>query len=213
MKAYSTSRWLFAGAFFAAAFAGQAVAQEKQDGAVTATAAVVLKSDEAQPAAPSKGVTEVLKMLDAKVSKDVIKAYVESSPMAFNLTAANVVALKDHGASDDVTTAMLKRGAENRAHALQAGTEYATSQVPAGSANSAAVAPRPLDMDSYEFFEQNYLMPRTMASINDRLGYVTMPYGYYPAPVGPYSGFAQQRGFGFNRPFTPFTPFRDGRFR
>lgn len=213
MKSHSMSRWLVAGAFVGVAFAGQVFAQDKQAGTVAATAAVAVRSDQAQPAALSTGVSEVLKLLDAKVSKDVIKAYVESSPEAFNLTASDIVALKDHGATDDITTAMLKRGGESRTRAPQAGSDSVVAQSSSGPASRVVVAQQPLDPDSYDYFQQYYLMPRTVASVNERLGYVTMPYGYYPAPVGPYySGFAQPRSFGMGRTFVPFTS-RNGRFR
>ena len=45
----------------------------------------------------SAGIEEILKMVDAKVSPDVIKAYVESATVACNPTATDIVTLKARG--------------------------------------------------------------------------------------------------------------------
>src|SRR5262249_44112042 len=54
----------------------------------------------------SAGVSDVLKMVDAKVDAGVIKAYIQNSSTAYNPSANEIVALKQHGVSDDVLTAM-----------------------------------------------------------------------------------------------------------
>jgi hypothetical protein len=46
---------------------------------------------------------DVNKMLDAKVDDGVIIAYIHNSHASFNLSAADIIALKDHGASPEVT--------------------------------------------------------------------------------------------------------------
>src|SRR5690349_8417938 len=76
--------------------------------------------DPAQMAAyNSAGVSDVLKMVDAKVDPVVIKAYIQNSSTAYNPSANEIVALKQHGVSDDVLTAMLVRGGEMRAQSAQ----------------------------------------------------------------------------------------------
>ena len=74
---------------------------------------------------------EILKMVDAKVSPDVIKAYVESAAVACNPTATDIVALKTRGVPDDITTVLLKRSAEVRGQVRQAGANSATPSNPA----------------------------------------------------------------------------------
>src|SRR5437660_9592948 len=57
----------------------------------------------------SAGIADILKMVDAKVDAEVIKAYVKSSPILYNPNAAEIIALKDHGVSSDVLVALLQR--------------------------------------------------------------------------------------------------------
>ncbi len=62
----------------------------------------------------SPGVADVVKMLDAKVDPEVVKAYINSSPIAYSPGAEEIIALKQRGVPDDLITAMLERGAEVR---------------------------------------------------------------------------------------------------
>src|SRR5690242_15938380 len=63
----------------------------------------------------SPGSIEVLKLADAKVSNEVIEAYIRNSSFAYNPTAGEIIALRHHGVSDSVITTMLNRGGELRA--------------------------------------------------------------------------------------------------
>jgi len=193
MKTQFAGKWIIGGAIIMGALMTRGVAQESQGG-TTVTAIAVNKNNES--------VAEVLKMLDAKVSKEVIKAYIDGSTAPCNPTAADIIALKEHGATDDITTALLKRGTEVRAQAAQAAV---------ANAGAVAAAPVRLDPESYDYFTQYYLYPRTLASVNQRLGIYPAPYpyggygGYYPAmPFGPYYG-----NFGFRGSFQPM---RNGHF-
>src|SRR5690242_11364506 len=69
----------------------------------------------------SRGVQDVLKMLDAKVDPGVIKAYIRNANIAFNPTATEIIALKQRDVPDEVITAMIQRGAEVRMQLAQAG--------------------------------------------------------------------------------------------
>ena len=60
----------------------------------------------------SAGVGDILKMVDAKVDAEVIKAYVKNSPTAYNPSATEIIALKDRGVGPEILTALLQRGAE-----------------------------------------------------------------------------------------------------
>src|SRR6266436_1159488 len=52
----------------------------------------------------SAGLYEILKMADAKVDPEVIKAYIKNSPIAYDPSAAEIIALKEHGLPADGLT-------------------------------------------------------------------------------------------------------------
>ena len=85
---------------------------------------VAAESGAAQPASPavrySPGVADIVKMVDAKVDPDVVLTYIKNSPTAYNPSATEIIALKDHGVRSEILTAMLQHGAEVRAQAMRA---------------------------------------------------------------------------------------------
>ena len=146
--------------------------------------------DSAIKAKHSAGVDEVLQMMRAGVSTEVMKTYIENSPIPYSLTAKDIIALKDQAVPDDLTTAMLKRGATLRAQVAEAGK--ASALLPAYSGGNRLYGG--LDPESYEYFQYYYLYPRTLAAANARLftpygssyGFAPYPYGYYgPLPFSP----------------------------
>src|SRR3974377_68764 len=50
----------------------------------------------------STGIGEIIAMLDAKVSTEVLLAYIENSSIPYNPDATELIALKSHGASAEV---------------------------------------------------------------------------------------------------------------
>jgi uncharacterized membrane protein YgcG len=66
----------------------------------------------------SAGVSEILKMVDAKVEGSVILAYIESSPTAYNPSASEIIMLKDRDVPAEVIAGMLKHGSEMRNRAM-----------------------------------------------------------------------------------------------
>ena len=62
----------------------------------------------------SAGVADILRMVDAKVDPGVIKAYIENSPVAYNLSAAEIIAAKQRGVADELLASMIARGAQLR---------------------------------------------------------------------------------------------------
>ena len=123
-------------------------------------------------------------MLDAGVSKEVVKAYVESAPLSSQPTPSDMIALKEDGVGDDITLALLKRSSE-LAQQRPRPQSQATAAEPPQAANRFN-----LDPESYEYFQYYYLYPRTLAHAYDRLGYYSAPHfpGYYgpPGPFLPY---------------------------
>src|SRR5882724_6567618 len=67
----------------------------------------------------SQGIGEILRMVDAKVDAVVIQAYIKNSFAAYNPSANEIIALKARGVSNNILTALLERGAEVRALAMQ----------------------------------------------------------------------------------------------
>jgi hypothetical protein len=175
-----------------------------QEGSTPTTNTVVAAKPAAAPATNqpsgttiSPGVTEILKMADAGVSAEVIKTYVETSPVAPQPTDDDVIAMKKHNVGDDVVTLLLKRGAEVRTKTAAAKQEAVAQVVSARRASSGGFEP-----ESYDYFRHYYLQPRALASANQRLypyygPYFARPYGYgsvygYGAPV---SGRPYYRSF------------------
>ena len=154
----------------------------------------------------STGTEEILKMLQAGVSKDVLKAYIETAQIA-PPNAADLVTLKERGVPDELTLVLVKRGAELTAQANQASASNATPTKVTGtvSLNELLAAFRSgrfnsgnLDPEGYDYFRYYYLYPRTLASANQRLfssptfpaypawspGYYS-PWAFHPRPFAP----------------------------
>ncbi len=84
------------------------------------------------PGTYSPGITEIIKMLDAKVDAQVILAYIQNAPIPYNPDATELIALKKHGASTEMLTALLHRGDELRLQLAQA--QSAANPPPTASA-------------------------------------------------------------------------------
>jgi hypothetical protein len=140
----------------------------------------------------SAGVDEILKMLQAGVSTNVIKAYIESSPVAYSLSAGDIIALKKRAVPDELTTAMVTRGGTLRTQASQSSNLNVLPRVYSRGNRSYGT----LDPEGYDYFQYYYLYPRTLADANQRLyapyrssfGFAPYPYGFYgPMPFHPLS--------------------------
>jgi hypothetical protein len=96
----------------------------------------------------STGITDLLKMSDAKVPTEVLKAYVTSSPIAYRPVADEIILMQQHGVPSEVLTAMLQRGAELRnqfqnLRAAQAASAQPAAPVPAYAPQAYAYPPAP----------------------------------------------------------------------
>jgi hypothetical protein len=135
------------------------------------------------------GVDEILNMVQTGVSTEVIKTYIESSPVAYSLSAADVIALKEHAVPDELTTAMMKRGAALKAEVRQA--IAFNSARPANAGGNRRYYR--LDPEGYDYFQYYYLYPRTLAAANQSFyspgafspGFGSYGYGYGPGYYGP----------------------------
>src|SRR4051812_41711741 len=93
---------------------GSPPSETRNPNAATAQAGQVSpKSHEAEIPANtfSAGINDIIKMVQAGISKELLKTYIENSPVPYNLSPADLIALKERGVADDITTALIKRGA------------------------------------------------------------------------------------------------------
>jgi hypothetical protein len=183
--------WLVAGAMVLwAPMASRAI------NAVTTGAGAVNQDVHAAQAGPiarySPGVADIVKMVEAKVDPEVIKTYVKSSSTAYNPSATEIIALKDHGVAPEILTAMLQRGAEVRAQSMraaQAAPNAAVPQISPGAVNPYAPAP------GYDYSAQ----PVYPNYPNYTYSYPAYSYDY-PSYAYGYPAY----GFGYSWPFCSF---------
>ena len=146
----------------------------------------------------SAGIADLLKLADAKVAPEVIKAYIENAAIAYDPTVQDILSLKEHDVPDALITALIQRGAEVRSQADRAATAQAdltaTPNAPAPVITATTALPvqpvyEGLDPESYDYFRYYYLYPRTLASVYQRLApydYQRFSYGYWgPGPYLP----------------------------
>ena len=115
---------------------------------VTAAADAIPPEATAVQTAPlarySPGIVDIAKLVDAKVDVEVIKTYIKNSPTAYNPTATEIIALKNHGVGPEILTVMLQHGAEVRTQSMRAAQAAPNSLAPqayAGAPNPYAPAP------------------------------------------------------------------------
>jgi hypothetical protein len=101
----------------------------------------------------STGIADIVKMVDAKVDAEVLKAYIKDSPAAYNPGASEIISLMQRGVPADVLTALLQRGGELRAQAAT------TSQPPFVQTAPAPEAPVPAY--SYDYGSEPYSVDST----------------------------------------------------
>lgn len=148
--------------------------------------------------------SDIIKMVEAKVDPAVIKAYIQSSTVAYNLGASELIAMKNHGVSDEIVTAMLEHTTQLRsqmaqaAHASQqassAAPAYAEPAPPPPYATTAAYEPNPSDYGTYApYADYGYSYPYYPYSYWYSYGYPWYYYGYpycgYYGHYGRYCGY------------------------
>jgi hypothetical protein len=131
-------------------------------------------------------------MLDAKVDLGVIKAYIQSAQVSFNPSAADIIALKQHGVPDELVTALMQRGAEVRDQlAAQTTAPPTTPAMPAQSYPSDYAATAPSNGYS-DYANYGY-------------GYPYYSYGY------PYYGYGYPYSYwNYSYPYAYYWPFYYG---
>ncbi|MBU6400455.1 MAG: hypothetical protein KGS61_09070, partial [Verrucomicrobia bacterium] len=89
----------------------------------------------------SAGLAEVVKLAQAGVEPDVLLAYVQNSPVAYNPTAEDLVYLHDVGIGPAVITAMIDHGKQVRDQAAQAMATASVAAPPPSDSSVPAVPP------------------------------------------------------------------------
>ena len=147
----------------------------------------------------SPATRDILKMLDAKVDIEVVKAYIKSSSIAFNPTASDIIELKRRGVPDQLITTLMQRGAEVRAQMAQAAA--AQGNVPLSAPNA------PPQGYGYDY-STTPAYPYT-----DYSDYAS-GYPYYPYYGYPYYGYPYNYWYNYGYPWAFYSPFFfGGRFR
>jgi hypothetical protein len=146
-------------------------------------AAAPRQAQAAIPASLSPGAAEVVRLATSGVGDEVVLAYIKNSQAAFNLSAEDVLYLKDIGLSSEVTSAMLNHDSALRGQAQQ----YAPAAAPAPApAPAAAPAPAPA--------------PAPTVAAAPTPVYVTAPppdVAYFYNDLAPYGTWVQLDGYGW----------------
>lgn len=139
------------------------------------------------PAAPpvrlSPGLTDILRLLRAKVETPVVLAYIRNSPATYDPSSEELVVLKNYGASDEVLKALLEQGTERRAKLAQA----ARASAQAAGRLTPPYSPSP----TYNGAASGYLPPNSYG-----LGY----YPYYNNSWAPAYSFGPVGSFNNSYP-------------
>jgi hypothetical protein len=138
----------------------------------------------------SPAVSDIVKMVKAKVDPGVIETYINASPNAYNPNAGEIITLKNLGVPDQLVTALVRHGAEARAQGAQAAlpAQTASMTTPSGPPAAYASAPPMSPYDYGDYGVSSYAYPYDYGS----------PY-YYPYSY-PYS-YSYSYGFPFYSSF------------
>ena len=150
----------------------------------------VLAEDAPVASAPplAYGVPQILKLSQAKVTDDVIIAYIHNSGSSYGLDADQIIYLRQQGISDKVLTTMLAqpRPASVPAPAAPVPVNSYPAQTPVAYAQPAPAYAQSVPASSV------YVMP------NNQIYYSSGYYAYYPYYY-PYSWYGGYHGGGYYR--------------
>lgn len=152
---------------------------------------------------------EVAKLSDAGVDPKVIKAYIDASAYAYNPSPDQIIALKNHGVSDDLIEVLIHHGTQVRQQLAQQNTQSslpmtaAQVQTPQMVTTQAPVVEAPLagyDTATYPVYNNYYYSSPAYPAYS--YGYYnswlwpSVSFGFYPRYYGHYyhPGFHAYRG-------------------
>jgi hypothetical protein len=113
----------------------------------------------------SPAVQDILKMSDAGVSAGIIVSFIQNTRISYVATAPDLIELKRHNVPDEVTSALMQRGAEIEAQTAKikqvAVTPTVVRQLSRGTY---------ADPESYDFWYKHYAYPRALSYSYRNLG-------------------------------------------
>ena len=182
-------------AFVVLALCGQVtLALLAQNSAPTPTnpgAADTAATNRIRPVYLSSGGADILKLSAAKVGDDVITAYIKSNGRTYQLSASEIVYLREQGVSDPVVTAMLTKPAivattagQASPQPVQVEAQPALTESSTAAASSTGPQSAPTDVaaaPTYVTPPPTYVQPSTTVYV-----YPSPTYGYYNS--APYYG-------------------------
>ena len=144
------------------------------------------------------GVEDVLKLSRANISDDITVNYIQSSGTIYNLTAQDIVFLRNQGVSDRVINAMVdqRKVVEATAQTQQQASPAIPNAPTVPDAYVAPAAPAYIQPPATPATSSVYVIPYPQASTAYYASYgYYAPYGY--PYYGGYSGPSIAIGFGF----------------
>jgi hypothetical protein len=178
--------------------------------APTPQVAPAATADSGDPALPL-GVSEVVKMYQGGIGKDIIVAYIKTTVLPFHLTADGEIYLQHLGVPQEVMLALIQRDGElqkQSAAAYQQQQLQASATVAASNQVVIGNSPAPVVMPSTPPPVYPYAYPDASAPVIYP-DYAAFPYFGYPYFYGP--DFIIGGGFGFGRGFDGGRRFGGGR--
>jgi hypothetical protein len=109
----------------------------------------------------SSGADDLIRMARSGVDEEVLTAYIESAPESFELSADDIITLKDLGVPSKVINEALRHGRANESDTVSAAeagerAETASDESDTEVLTAAAVAPPPGDLNISFFYEALY---------------------------------------------------------
>jgi hypothetical protein len=166
----------------------------------------------------SSGLSEIAKLVDAKIDPKIVITFVKASPIAYQPSADDIVKLKEHGASNEVIEAILNHGSNLRS---QPPSQVAVATAPAPAAPTIIYrtqsAPTYVASYDYSYYYPSYSYGWYNYGWAWPYSYVYWgyPYRHYYAPYRyGYYGHAYAHAGGYARgggsPWSPTLPYRGG---
>lgn len=160
--------------------AGNALAQNSPASTPTATAGQPVAVNQPAPQL-SYGVSDVLKLSQAKVGDSTIINYIHNSGNNYGLNAAQIIYLRQQGVSDAVLNAMLNQRSQNAQTASTAAPSQSAESSAYTAPASTVTTPPTVTYVQTVPSSSVYIIPDTQTYYYNNWYYYHAPYyGYYP---------------------------------
>jgi hypothetical protein len=170
---------------------------------VTPSPTVSVSTNDTQAPPLAFGVSEVVKMYQGGISKEVIVSYIENTVLPFHLTADGIIYLQHLGVPQEVTSALIRRDGELQKQAMAA---YQQQQQAMATAPGTQAAPGNTAPPAQPAVTMPGTLPPSVSPYPDTTGvappvvypdYGPYPYYGYPYYYGPDVVIAGGWGWGW----------------